>query len=738
MSTKSLCKVTPKMTAAFHRMSIFILAMGVFFCAMPLEAAQKKSGKSKKSGTSLVKKKSSSGKSKGGKKKKPSSSSPSSVSPGGSGGFTGSSDSNGSLSENPTPSVSLLEVITEDACDDISNGGNAWGGHQCRIVRTKDGVFTAYTISGNVSYDQDGNYDRKWCLAHREGSKWTILAQGPSGREPVNLLAGPDGTLHIVAWPSGNATLWSGKLSQGNLIMKDEIIPGMPFNNWPYGSAGIDAYGNIFVLSSEGSAPGGFRWAVKKSDSGQWETRESTLDFRHCYTYVMPDNKGGVNIVSTRDCTWEKLGYAKPEGVFAYAFNAFGFFRTPNINSVPLQRLAVVKEEPTNEYPAPLCNAQNDALVDKDGRVHILYRKNGYTTHGNEELRHAIFSDTGNLIADTKLPSDLGILCRIIQDDMGRFYIIGDSGLLYSVGDDGRVLGRSSRLNLAGNKVEYSGFGLAAPRTGSPTSNFIDAVFPSNGGKKWIYCCIVLSPSPDPTLYSEMVSVAGGKLPQLSGLAEQGVSSFQIRNCEVTWGEWREVRDWAEINNKGYDLTGVGETYPSRSGDDFPVINVSWYDVVKWCNAKSEKEGLTPVYRVNGTTYKTGNVAPTVNASANGYRLPSEKEWEWAARGGVSSKGYTYSGSNVSNDVAWTSENSSDGTKAVGAKAANELGIYDMSGNVYEWCEDVVYNSLRRFRGGGWQCFLGGDAAVASRGYELLNPDDRFISIGFRIARNSN
>ena len=161
---------------------------------------------------------------------------------------------------------------------------------------------------------------------------------------------------------------------------------------------------------------------------------------------------------------------------------------------MPLQRLAVVKEEPTNEYPAPRCDAQNDAYVDNDGKVHILYQKNGYSTRGNQEQRHAIFSDTGNLIADTKLPSDLGACCRIFQDDMGRFYIIGDSGLLYSFGDDGLVLGRSSRLNLAGNKVEWSGFRIAAPRTGSPTSNFIDAAFPSNGGKKWIYCCIVLSP----------------------------------------------------------------------------------------------------------------------------------------------------------------------------------------------------------------------------------------------------
>ncbi|MCX6973942.1 MAG: SUMF1/EgtB/PvdO family nonheme iron enzyme [Verrucomicrobia bacterium] len=235
-----------------------------------------------------------------------------------------------------------------------------------------------------------------------------------------------------------------------------------------------------------------------------------------------------------------------------------------------------------------------------------------------------------------------------------------------------------------------------------------------------------------------MVVVQGGNLPSTSLLGNQTVESFQIGRCEVTWGEWKEVRDWAVNNNKGYDLAGVGGTAPYGSADNFPVIFVSWYDVVKWSNARSEKEGLTPVYRKgDGTTYKTGEVAPNVSASANGYRLPSEKEWEWAARGGVSSKGYTYSGSDTANEVAWTCENSyQSGTcKAVGTKAANELGIYDMSGNVWEWCEDVAYTSSRRFRGGGWD-FYDVDAAVVSRGDGSF-PGSRHSEVGFRLARSS-
>jgi len=233
---------------------------------------------------------------------------------------------------------------------------------------------------------------------------------------------------------------------------------------------------------------------------------------------------------------------------------------------------------------------------------------------------------------------------------------------------------------------------------------------------------------------ADMVSVAGGTLPEGSELGGQVVAAFQIGKYEVTWGEWKEVREWAVAN--GYtDLAGVGDTYPSGSADNFPVAYVSWYDVVKWSNARSEKEGMTPVYQVSGATYKTGQSVPTLNASANGYRLPSEKEWEWAARGGVSSQGYTYSGSNTISAVGWTYENSIDGSKAVGTKAANELGIYDMSGNVFEWCEDVAYASNRRVRGGGW--YDSADyATVASRDYDL-NPDYRDNLLGFRLVRSS-
>ena len=144
------------------------------------------------------------------------------------------------------------------------------------------------------------------------------------------------------------------------------------------------------------------------------------------------------------------------------------------------------------------------------------------------------------------------------------------------------------------------------------------------------------------------------------------VSDFYIGKYEVTQKKWKEV---------------MGNNPSSFKGDNLPVEKVSWYDAVEFCNKKSRAEGLTPCYTGSGKNIKC-------NFSANGYRLPTEAEWDYAAQGGNNSKGYTYAGGNTIGTVAWYTDNSGNKTHPLGTKQSNELGIYDMSGNVWEWCND--------------------------------------------------
>ncbi len=244
------------------------------------------------------------------------------------------------------------------------------------------------------------------------------------------------------------------------------------------------------------------------------------------------------------------------------------------------------------------------------------------------------------------------------------------------------------------------------------------------------------------------------------------VSTFYMGKYEVTKAEWDDVRAWGASN--GYiDLaTGAGKA------SNHPVQTVSWWDVIKWCNARSQKEGLLPCYTISGIVMRTGTTTPDVNWLANGYRLPTEAEWEKAARGGVSGKRYPWGTDTIShyeaNYIASTSYSydisgsqggahpiyatgSSPYTAPVGSFAANGFDLYDMAGNVWEWCWDrygastYVNNATdprgpssgttRVYRGGSWS-----NSALSSRAahrYYDGVPSSNNNRHGFRVARSS-
>ncbi len=248
--------------------------------------------------------------------------------------------------------------------------------------------------------------------------------------------------------------------------------------------------------------------------------------------------------------------------------------------------------------------------------------------------------------------------------------------------------------------------------------------------------------------YPKMIDVEGGTFTMKDDSLEHEVRLNSYKMAETETTVWQYFLYLKANREKPYD-TPTWQYWGNN-----PMIYVSWYDAVEYCNWVSRRRGKTETYTIDKTrkdpnnTYSGDDVKWTVktNEQAQGYRLPTEAEWEYAARGGTHQSTFEYSGSDDIKEVAWYNENSSSRTQPVKRLKPNALGLYDMSGNVWEWCFDWYSDKLnvssskywnspekgnsRSLRGGSWD----DDVSISGVSNRLnFYADFHYFNYGFRL-----
>jgi formylglycine-generating enzyme required for sulfatase activity len=562
-----------------------------------------------------------------------------------------------------------------------------------------ENVELIYTVSTLAGSGEMGAVDGSGSLASFKGPNG-IAVDGSS-----NFVYVADSGNHKIRRisPHGSVITWAGSGIQGAV---DGAGQSASFNN--PNDVAVDLYGNVYVADSSNNK-------IRKIIKGQVVTTlGSQYDFYLggygpislaslyggvCYTKASTHQ---IFWLSSNGTSFPIAGYGmigRLDGSRAYAY-----FNNP---------LGIAMDGLGNYFVADAGN----------NKIRKIVKDSGVITLAGSGRKGA--SDGVGLEVDFFYPTDVAL------DASGNLYVADTANNKIR-----KIASNGSVTTIAGSGIQGSIDGVGKDASfnypyGIAVDNSGNVYVADTGNHKIRKLTPSSAPSPLPTPMpttpvvvpqNVMVQVDGGRVPSGSpqGWIVGEVGSFFISKYEISWAEWKEVRSWAHLNK--YDIGYFGRGL----NESFPVKSVNWYDAVKWCNAKSEMEGLIPFYSLDGATFRTGEIefmdrqfVDVTKTNSDGYRLPTVAEWQWAARGGLKNKGFTYSGSNNQAEV------SKDG--ALGVNLANELGLHDMSGNVAEWVAD---------RGSDRERIICGDNSdyLVAGSFEPLDAEE---FLGFRIARNT-
>lgn len=581
----------------------------------------------------------------------------------------------------------------------------------------------------------------EWAESHGYAGLSTIGMRGFSGSEdnvnhPVTGVDSEKALVWLNAW-SEMKGLTPSYTFQGNVIRSTSTVE---FLSIPNVECDFDANGYRLPMEAE------WEYACRAGTTTPVYSGDLTTLGQVAW---FDENSGGQThpVAQKEPNNWGL--YDMHGNVFEHCWNLQGSPGTRLFSGVTVDPAENQPASPNNDRMERGGSFASNALICRSS----VGSRNGFYTPFDEGFR-AVRSLVDDPSAETRIPSLIGspVLRAMVGSSTVTRFGIQNNG--------------SNPVTVTGVVCPEGFFAELSSETFDDVSYyFIDLTFTPTEAKIYSGRMELISnatggaTSVQLTGYGVIPAIPSSEFVHLQADAVTIMSDFMIQTTEVSWPQWNQVREWSSSN--GYPDIGYGSFSLTALDANRPVYSISFFDVLKWLNAWSEMEGLTPCYYIDGLVYRGGEEIPDLNDTASGFRLPLGMEWEYACRAGTDTDFYSgplahfgeYPLDPNLDAVGWFRGNSGGTTHLGGLKEPNAWGLYDMHGNVAEWCWDFYQRSppfkstdltRRMVRGGGWNSVAQDCTVVLPFGdpysYESILEDflgSTLRGIGFRPVRNA-